>query len=79
MQSQPNTPSVGAVPTQFTAPQMHLDWGNKRAWVSGHFATKAAAQELIDFAKAVMPTLPDESEKVETSTAPETSSNEDFD
>jgi len=66
MQTQQNTGGQSSMPADFKAPQMHLDWGNKRAWVSGHFATKAAAQELIDFANAVMATLPDEGATTES-------------
>lgn len=60
MQTHPQTDRGNAVPREFKSPQMHLDWGNKRVWVSGHFATKASVRELIEFANAVMPTLQDD-------------------
>lgn len=47
-------------PGGVVALEMNLDWVNKRGWVQGHVTTREAAQNLIDFANAIMGTLPPE-------------------
>ncbi len=65
MQTQSNTLGSAGNPEKLAALEMNLDWVNKRGWVHGHIASKVSARQVIDFANAIMATLPDDAEKDE--------------